>query len=292
MFRPRLVQRARRRARRDDGRLRLRRRRRRARGPAAPAQPRALGSCSTPTRSTRSPPTRRCSRCWSRARAAACTTVLTPHPLEAARLLGHQHRRRPGRPARRRAGARRALRGDGRAQGFGHRDRRAGSRAGASARPATPSLAIAPAPATCWPAGSAACGPRPQQPPKTARSSRPGMPSSTMAPRPSRGAGALRAADLVECSTGACAAVDDGRVDAARPTRARATANGPRADRPPVDGGRISPPRASPCRPPACPGRCRFPARSRRGDRKSPRGAPGPAPPHRPGGRRRSLRSA
>ena len=43
------------------------------------------------------------------ARAArGLATILTPHPLEAARLLGEQRRRRPGRSVARRARARRS----------------------------------------------------------------------------------------------------------------------------------------------------------------------------------------
>jgi NAD(P)H-hydrate repair Nnr-like enzyme with NAD(P)H-hydrate dehydratase domain len=44
--------------------------------------------CSTPTRSTPWPPTPRCAPPWPRAAAAVHRRVLTPHPLEAGRLLG------------------------------------------------------------------------------------------------------------------------------------------------------------------------------------------------------------
>ena len=40
------------------------------------------------------PPTRHSSRHWQPARARGKGTTLTPHPLEAARLLGTGHRRR------------------------------------------------------------------------------------------------------------------------------------------------------------------------------------------------------
>ena len=61
---------------------------------AAAARARAPRSCSTPTRSTRSPPTASLRRCCRRARARGRATVLTPHPLEAARLLGSTTARR------------------------------------------------------------------------------------------------------------------------------------------------------------------------------------------------------
>ena len=97
-------------------------------------------------------------RAGARAAAAAQPTVLTPHPLEAARLLGTRGRRGAGRPARRGARAGRGasarwcvLKGsgtvvaapDGRAVDQPHRQ--------CACWPA-------PAPATCWPAGSAAAG--------------------------------------------------------------------------------------------------------------------------------------
>ena len=196
MFRRGWSRRRRRDRRGDDRGLRLRRRRRgaRARCRACSASPR--GWCSTPTRSTPSPPTPRCRRCSRRARARGHATVLTPHPLEAARLLGARPRRGAGRSAAARRASwpqRFALRG--RAQGLGHRDRRARTARRASTPPATP-RSPAPAPATCSPAGSAGAGRRPAATRVRGRDARP---SIEQAPRPSRQRPApLRAADLVE----------------------------------------------------------------------------------------------
>ena len=77
-----------RRGRAEHGGLRLRRRRRGARRPAPPASASRRGSSSTPTRSTRSPSTPPCARCCAARAGRGRATILTPHPLEAARLLG------------------------------------------------------------------------------------------------------------------------------------------------------------------------------------------------------------
>ena len=85
--------------------------------------------------------------------------IITPHPGEAARLLGIDDRRGAGRPPRRRARAARALRRGGRAQGRGHagglraRRTRRSSRSANAAIPAWPP----PAWATCSPASSPGC---------------------------------------------------------------------------------------------------------------------------------------
>ena len=153
------------------------------------------------------------------------------HGADAASARGgaparHAHRRGPGRsPRARRARSPQRFARVVVLKGSGTRHRRAGRRAGASTPPATPRWPP-PAPATCWPAGSAAAG----RARRDARSTSRRAASSSTARRPSRSAGALRAADLIERCTGASALA----------RRAR------RAPQP-------SP--ASPCRPRACPAR-------------------------------------
>ena len=133
----------------------------------------------------------------ARAPAATAATVLTPHPLEAARLLGTHDARGPGRSPRRRA----ARSPSATAPPSSSRARAASSprpaKRRASTPPATP-RSRPPAPATCSPAGSAAAG--------------------------ARGASAFDAATLAVVEHGAAAEpARSGRAARRRPDRAPAT---------------------------------------------------------------------
>ena len=158
-------------------------------------------SSSMPTRSTRSRPTPVCSALPSARAGRGLATILTPHPLEAARLLGEHDRRGAGRPAGRRARARGALSRGRRAEGLGNGRRRPGRGRRASTPPATRRWP-APAPATSSPAGSAAAGRRPARPPSTVATrgviehgaaAEPAAPRSDARRRPDRGAAPPRA---------------------------------------------------------------------------------------------------
>ncbi len=100
-----------------------------------------------------------------------------PHAAPARSRAPARHRRQAGagRPPRRRARARRARRLRRRAEGLGHGRSPPRAACPTSTRPATP-RSPPPAPATCSPAGSAACGRssrstrRPTTPPSTRRS--------------------------------------------------------------------------------------------------------------------------
>ena len=247
----------RRRARACHRRLRLRRRRQRARKAAAHPQPRGSprARCRRAQRDRRrSGPGHAAARCDPRIR-----PVLTPHPLEAARLLGCNDRRGASRSTARRTRTRRpaiaaivVLKGSGSVIAAPGEPPSINASGNASLASAGTGDVLA-----GWIGGPVVAGVR-------QRRRRPccaPLPNTVQRPRPAR----------IRC--------------AARRRPDRTAARAATLSRCALNAAGLSPARASPCRFRACPARCRLRARSRRRGRTAHRTAAPPARPHRPASR-------